>query len=78
MGFLPLRRDFCRGWGWDYQLWKRRHHLRGKRASHRRGSGPANDRYFHPAFCRVGDVIIEAVQQARQHVTHRSPVGSTD
>jgi hypothetical protein len=69
MGSLPLGGDLCRSWGWDYQLLKRCHHLRGsKQASHRRGTGPADDRYFNPAFRRVGDVIIESAQQARQHV----------
>jgi len=66
MGFLPLGKDFRRGWGWDDQILKLVHHRRGNNLC----TGPADHRYFHPAFRRLGDVIIEAVQQARQHDPH--------
>src|SRR5262245_30668123 len=84
MESLPLGSDFCRGWGWNYQLFLRGcHHLRGSstrtgQVSYRGGTGPADDCYFHPAFRRGGDVIIEAVQHARQHTPERPSVGSAD
>ena len=77
MGSFPLGSDLCGGRRWDFQLWKRCH-LRGSNRCTGQVSEPADDGYVHPAVRRVGDIIAEAVQQARQHLPQWSSIGSAD
>src|SRR5262249_30104108 len=78
MGFLPLGKHLCDGRGWDDQLWNLVRRLRGRNPWAGQVTASPEDRYFHSAVRRGGDVIAEAVEQARQHMPQLSLVGAAD